>query len=371
MKPHHFLFLISPVSALCQEVWALRTNPSGYSLQTPAGKPGLYLIPSDGWNETGLSVYLRSTNGVLWTTQELPNITVPLACHNGRFVGIGYTSSGTKNQPWFTDNGTSFTRSTLRDTPLSSDFSPLRITWGNSIWLIADTRGRLLRSIDNAATWQLIQTQTDDIDELLFANGKFVAFTSGATLQSTDGQTWTIEAAAPPGDVCAMAGRFFSSFHSSTDGVTWNELSASEIRPVETKFPRASATGLLTWTFTAQPYFHYFNGNQWTGPFPSGVVSRIKDAALCGDLWIAHTFSNKVLTSPTPALTPPTAPALTIAPAVRLTWTSQTGRNYVIQGSSNQTAWTDATGAMLGTGGVMEWTAPASASREFFRVQVR
>ena len=46
-------------------------------------------------------------------------------------------------------------------------------------------------------------------------------------------------------------------------------------------------------------------------------------------------------------------------------------RRHVIQRSSNQAAWTDATGAMLGTGGVLAWTAPASASREFFRVQVR
>lgn len=371
MKLSALLLFCFSVTASAQEVWALRTTPSGYGLGQPAGKAGVYLIPTDTSNAAGtLYYYLRSTNGITWSAVLLPATYVTLACQNGRFVGFEM-NTGNPAVPWFSDNGTAYTKSTIATGALPTDFSPVRVAWGNSVWLLADTKGRVLRSTDNAVTWRLAQTQADRIEELLFAAGKFVAVSEGATLHSADGQTWTIEAGAPFGNVCATAGRFFSETQASTDGMTWTALSGPEVRPAATEFPRASATGLLTWTYTAQPFFHHFNGTQWTGPFPSGVVSSIDEAALCGDLWIAVTSSNKVLTSSTPALPPPTAPALTASPAVRLTWASQSGRTYVIQRSSNQAAWTDATGAMSGTGGVMEWTAPASAAREFFRVQVR
>jgi hypothetical protein len=365
------LLLCLTVAASAQESWALRTIPAGHSLGRPAGKAGVYLIPTGSSNSQGtLGIYLRSTNGVSWAAVNLPFTYVTLACQNGRFVGCE-TNTGNPAVPWFTDNGTTYTKSTITAGALPNDFSPVRVAWGNNVWLIADSRGRMLRSTDNAVTWRLAQIQADRIEELLFAAGKFVAVSEGATLHSTDGQTWTIEGPASFGEVCATAGRFFSNTQASTDGHTWTALSGSDVRPPDTAFPRCAPTGLLTWSYTAQPFFHYFDGSQWTGPFASGVVSSIEDAALCGDLWISITSSGKVLTSSTPALPAPTAPALTISPAVRLTWTSQTGRTYVIQRSTNQTAWTDATGTMLGTGGVMEWTAPAAAAREFFRVQAR
>jgi len=101
------------------------------------------------------------------------------------------------------------------------------------------------------------------------------------------------------------------------------------------------------------------------------VLDYLSDAAFCGDLWIAVTNTGKILTAPIPTVPPPIAPQLIASPALRLSWQSQSGRSYIIQRSADQMAWSDYTGIMLSTGGIMEWLAPASSAREFFRVQVR
>lgn len=370
--------LICAVSAgavNAQAVWTLRTAPvpTGTILYRPAGKPGFYLIPTDDRNGPEWQYYLRSTDGVIWSRVLLPaadhsesdSLGNPaLVCANNRFVGIYPT-----NSIWTTDDGIASHEAYRASV---DPFRPTGIAYGNSIWLILLDDGRVLRSTDNAATWQEYQTPAASLRQLVFGAGKFVAGTDAATLQSQDGITWTIGPRVPDnGDAAFDAGRFLASAYSSVDAITWTLVTGSDSRPTGGAI-RSGGGQFLIWANTEPtPKFWTSTTGPWSGPFSAPVIDSITDVSFCGDLWIAVTKGRKVLTSPVPVHPAPVAPALSIAPALRLSWQSAAGRSYLIQRSVNQTAWSDYTGIMLGTGGIMEWLAPASANKEFFRVKVQ
>ena len=377
MKTPLLFSLLLALPAFAQSVWTQRTTPTGTAEGTPAGKPGLYLVPTRQTNTDGtLQRYFRSLNGTSWTSTYLPFSSfqhLPLTYANGRFAG--FDSSVLPPRLWTTTDGLTYTATTSVTGGSLSDFYPAGIAFGNGVWLMTGAAGTVLRSTDNAATWRVRTTPADSLDTIAFGSGKFLAAAQNgsASLLSTDGTTWTIGPEIPGPTHIYAGGKFLTETHFSIDGLEWSPLPEPELPPESFYVPAliAGSNGTaLTWSHDTQPAFSYYDGT-WHGPYPSGVLSGIRNVALCGDLWIAVTESGRVITSPTPALPAPVAPALNIAPALRLTWQSQTGRSYIIQRSLNNAAWTDYTGTMLGTGAVMEWLAPASASREFFRVQVR
>ena len=368
------LYLLTGLAASAQTVWTPRTSPYVGGLYRPAGKPGNYLVPTSGLNPEGdKAIYLRSTDGVTWTPIYLLPTDIPLACYNNRFVGIQRQVAPVG--VWYSDDGTSATPATITGVTFDeiTGFHPLGIAFGNNVWIIMGAGGRLLRSADNAATWQFVQTQADYLYTIAFGAGVFVMHALNASLISPDGLTWTIGPAIPGGAQLLFAGKFLTNTHSSPNGMAWSELPAAEKPPAgSSSLERTGGdNNILSWTrVEPQPMFYYYGNGAWQGPFPSSVLSPVSYAAQCGDLWIAVNIS-RIITSPVFTRPTPAAPPLTIAPALKLSWPSESGRSYIIQRSTDQTVWTDHTGIMSGTGATMEWLGPASAAKEFFRLQIR
>lgn len=359
--------LLFPCLLSAQTTWTVRRTDTSVSGR-PAGRPGLYLIPKSGVSSLGLGFYLRSLDGVSWDSITLPRSypasAAPAVCQfNGRFVGLG------DGVLWYSDNGTA----AVLVTPPLGGARIASLAYGNSLWVATLEDGRVIRSTTNASSWTIHPTPAISLGAIVFGNGKFLASTSGGSILSTDGITWTIGPPVPSiyDQLCFEAGYFQTDTHTSADGITWAPRSGTNGMPARSYDLRAGGGQVLTWNLDSQPLFFASVGQTWSSGAPSGVLAPIEDAAFCGDMWIAITDGGKVLTSPVPTLPPPTAPPLNITPAIRLTWQSQTGRSYVIQRSTDQTTWNTTTGLMLGTGGQLEWTAPASAVKEFFRVQVQ
>lgn len=366
-----FILLLSTgvaLPALAQTTWTYRATAN--SPRAAAGKPGLYLIPTSDTSGT-LQRYLKSTDGINWGTNVLLPPTAPsnfspgLVCFNGRFVGFG-----SSNSIWYADTG--LTQTTVAP-PSGTSYSCLDMAFGNSVWIGTQVDGRVIRSTTNASSWSFVTTPADFLRAITFGNGIFLAEAplAGASLTSPNGLAWNIGPEIPGGELCFESGRFQTDSHTSVDGITWEVRTGAFDLPPECYYLRAGGGAVVTWNYDGQPAFFTHTGSAWSSPHPSGVLSSIRDVSFCGDLWIATTDNGKILTSPIPTLPAPVAPVLNVAPALRLSWQSQTGRSYLIQRSVNNTAWTDHTGTMLGTGAVMEWLAPAATSKEFFRVQVR
>ena len=86
MRMSLLLYLLTGLAASAQTVWTVRTPTTATKPYRPAGKPGVFLVPTDGTNPEGdKTTYLRSTDGVAWIRVYLPHST-SLACYNNRFV---------------------------------------------------------------------------------------------------------------------------------------------------------------------------------------------------------------------------------------------------------------------------------------------
>lgn len=361
------LLLSFPASG--QSVWTLRSAPVPGSLLRPAGKAGSYVIPTGNFPIAGLQQYLRSTDGVTWTTVSLPvsepdGFAPALVCFNNRFLGHTYDGL------WYSDDGIT---STPCFTPAPDlNFTRAGIAFGNSIWIITLRNGEYLRSTDNCVSWQLHASPAARLYNLAFGAGKFLALADGGSLLSPDGLTWSILPAVGGDELCFASGRFLTTSRHSANGSSWVPLTSTSLQPDASYHLRSGNGQFLTWELGWQPpSFHTTTTGPWSSAVTAPVLDHVTDAEFCGDMWIAITNGRRILTSPIPTLQPPVAPPLNIERALRLTWQSQTGRSYIVQRSTNQTQWTDHTGTMLGTGAVMEWLAPTTVPREFFRVQVR
>ena len=231
-------------------------------------------------------------------------------------------------------------------------------------------------SPDNAVTWVSIASPAASLLNVVFGAGIFIAYSPGsaASIQSPDGLAWSIGPAVPGGtlEVAFEAGRFQTRTSYSTNGQTWSALTGPAIPQANGESVRAGNGQFLTWgRSTSPPPFYTSTGGAWSGPYTAPVLDEISNAGFCGDLWIAVTGGTKLLTSPIPSKPAPVPPPLTATSAVRLTWPSEAGRTYLIQSSSNNATWSDASGLIVGDGTTQNWTAPASAGRQFFRVLVR
>lgn len=357
-------FLIIAASSTAQSVWTLRATPAHTGTYRPAGKPGVYLIPTGEVNDNdGTQIYLRSVDGILWSRVTLPEIDqsdtsrATLICLNGKFIGLS-----SQRGVWTSADGLSHSRTY---TQTGQNFQPRGAAFGNEKWIVTLGNGDVLWSEDNAASWERIVTPASVANDIAFGNGFFIIKTGNASILSAHGITWSVGPKIEGENLCYAAGRFRTTERYSTSGVSW--LPAS--MPGGGFNLRAGDIGFLTWgNFDPEPLIYESTpSGTWGPPTGSGVLNWISDLSYCGNLWIAVTVNGKVITSPAP---PVESPALNITPAVRLSWQSMTGRSYLIQRSANQTTWIDQA-SMLGTGAVMEWFAPASQSREFFRVQVK
>jgi hypothetical protein len=246
---------------------------------------------------------------------------------------------------------------------------PFHIAYGNKRWIIVYREGHLKVYTHNAPSWTSHETSVPFVWDITFGGGQFVVQTPDSSLRSADGITWTPGPEIQGLDLCYEAGQWATDSFISTDAAVWQERTLAQRVPGESL---RSGNGIfLSWDQAPQPSFYTSDGLTWSGGITSGVQGTITDANLCGDLWIAITSGGKILTSPIPALPASAIPVLNLSPGLRLSWQSTADRSYLIQRSPDLNAWTDATSVLPGTGATMEWTIPAPASKEFFRLQIK
>ncbi len=346
-----------------QEVWTHRYSPSqsesGNRRFVAVGRPGLYLAGSGVYatNDDTLSKFLRSTNGINWSTVELPNAWYMAVTETG-FIGV----SG--NGIWTTDAAQTFQTAYSP----SGSFWPMGIAAGAGCWVVVSSDGKILRATSPSGPWIPQLSPTNSIEGVAFGNEIFMASTSGAQLISSDGIAWTIKPNPESKFVQGFGnGLFFlPGWFSSDSGISWKEF----LLP-DAIYPAALATDSAK--FVACIWSKIYTSpdlRTWTER-ASGIADNLRAVSFCGDLWVAVSSAGLITTSPVVGAAPLTAPPLTIGPAVELKWPSITGRSYQIQGSANNATWADVGMPMLGNGSELRFTAPATDGRKFFRVEVR
>jgi hypothetical protein len=348
-----------------QEVWTHRYTPSefesGNGLPVAVGRPGLYLAGGRTYsaNDSTLRKYLRSTDGVTWSTVELP-IAKYMAVTTTGFIGVGTRGI------WTTDDAQSFQWE--YSIPTNSYFEPSGIAAGAGCWVVVHDAGKILRATSPSGPWIPQLSPTTSIFGVAFGNGIFLASTREGQLISSDGIAWTVKPN-PDGlfDVKGFErGLFFSrSEFSSDSGRSWQDLQSFNSNYLDV----ISANSASFVVSQGSKIYTSPDLRTWTER-ASGISDELAAISSCGDLWVAASYSGLITTSPVVGVAPITAPPLTIGPAVELKWPSITGRKYQIQGSANNAIWADVGLPMLGNGSELRFTAPATDGRKFFRVEV-
>ena len=161
----------------------------------------------------------------------------------------------------------------------------------------------------------------------------------------------------------------------SPDGINWAKGTGTDIPPNGVGGFVAGGDRLVGFDSGRPPSSYTYDGVAWDGPHTALPILGEGAFGFCGDLWVmaAPTGNNSawILTSSIPGRPLPQPPVVTISPAIRLSWQSESGRSDQIQASGDNQTWTDSGGLFVGDGTRLEWTAPASEVRQFFRVQAR
>ena len=336
-----------------QEVWTHRYSaPTNARLEAAAGVPGLYLVP------TGFYTYLRSRDGISWSSVSLPSASLMAATPSG-VLGAGDTI-------WSTVDG--LTSVTLFRPSGERAFNPRGIASGNGCWIVITMEGEIIRSADGwGGPWSNQLSPAGTLSGIAFGGGIFLASAGNSFVTSSDGIAWRLKA--NPDRVVIQGfgnGKFYGLGQFSTDnGNTWEAFAGTSgsnvlVRNDSAQFVAVTSNRQL---FTSQNFI------SWT-PRESEITD-LSNVSFCGDLWIASSTTGRISTSPVMGASPATAPAVAISPAVEIKWPSITGRRYQIQGSANNATWADVGMPMLGNGSELRFTAPATDGRKFFRVEVR
>jgi len=346
-----------------QEVWTHRYSPSqlesGSRPVVAVGRPGLYLAGGSTYsaNDFRLYKYRRSTDGINWSTVELPSAWYMAVTSTG-FIGV--SDEGI----WTTDEAQTYQTAYSA----SGNFWPMGIAAGAGCLVIVSNDGKILRATSPSGPWIPQLSPTNSIKGVAFGNGIFMASTSEAQLLSSDGIAWTLKPNPESISVRGFGkGLFFRpGWFSSDSGISWKEFLLPDFA-----YPDTLSAGSAN--FAASRGSKIYTSPDlriWTER-ASGISDYLEAISFCGDLWVAASRSGLITTSPVVGAAPLAAPALTIGPAVELKWPSITGRKYQIQGSANNAIWADVGLPMLGNGSELRFTAPATDGRKFFRVEVR
>jgi hypothetical protein len=346
-----------------QEVWTHRYSPSqvefGDGRFVAVGRPGLYLVGKGLYagNEWTIRKFLRSTDGITWSTVELPSAWYMAVTATG-FIGV--SDKGI----WTTDAAQSFQMAYSA----GDNFIPTGIATGAGCWVVVNGRGLILRAISPSGPWIPQLSPTNSINGIAFGNGIFMASTDVGQLISSDGIAWTVNPNQERVYVQGYGNGLFFSYNrfSSDSGLSWHEFFIPGAR-----YPNIFSTDSAN--FVASQGSKIYTSHDlrtWTER-ASGIADDLGAISFCGDLWVAVSYSGLITTSPVVGAAPLAAPPLTIGPAVELKWPSITGRRYQIQGSATNATWADVGLPMLGNGSELRFTAPATDGRKFFRVEVR
>jgi hypothetical protein len=346
-----------------QEIWTHRyTHSVQFDNAVSAGRPGLYLVGTEIYaNEptNKLREFLRSTDGISWSTVKLPHARF-LSITGTGFIGVG------RNGIWTTQDAQSFEWEYSDETIYN--FYPSGIAAGAGCWVVVNEFGKILRATSPSGPWIPQLSPTNWIDGVAFGNGIFMASTSNAQLISSDGIAWTVKPNPQTINVRGFGkGMFFlPGLFSSDSGISWQEFLLPDF-----SYPDVLSTDSVNFVAARRSKIYTSPDLRTWTERASGLANNLGSISFCGDLWIATSYSGLITTSPVVGAAPLAAPPLTIGPAVELKWPSITGRKYQIQGSANNAIWADVGLPMLGNGSELRFTAPATDGRKFFRVEVR
>ncbi len=351
------LFAAVSISA-GQEVWTLRYSPiHAASPAAIAGRPGLYLAGPGFWDGEKYE-YSKSNDGISWSQVVLPEASSMAA------IGQDVIGAGSRGI-WKTSNGTSFTW--VYQAPVNQELGFPKIAIGETCLVVTAQSGRILRAASLNAPWLPQLSPADSITGITYGGGFFLASTGEGMIKSTDGITWVEASTERKTSIQGFAaGAFYSGEFYSFNGSQWSSYAMPDAYygPLVAAGPVLCAVNGRSKIFLSTDFIN------WTSR-PSGMSGAVFTIGFCGDLWVAASDTGKIATSPATSAPALAAPAVAIKPAVELSWPSITGRQYQVQGSNNNTAWSNVGLPLLGNGSTLTFTAPANETRKFFRVEAR
>ena len=171
--------------------WTARTPAASIWLYDVSFANGVFIAVGDGSSSNAI---MRSTDGITWTTPATAptGLYKALAYGDGKWVSfsnLGYLTVST-------DNGVTWSSPVA----VSGATGPEQLAYGNGLFLLAVTLGRVYKSSDGT-TWTRITPLTAGLyTGIAFGNGNFVLLGyTGNVLISSDAVTWTQTRAATTG----------------------------------------------------------------------------------------------------------------------------------------------------------------------------
>lgn len=195
--------------------WAAQSVPTRNGFRAVTyGPPPVNLFVAVGGS------IASSPNGVDWTVQPS---TGPFAFNAVRYLRGEFIAVGDGGSMWRSTDGRTWVRVT---TPTSWPLH--QVAYGAGLYVAVGSGSRMLTSADGT-TWteRLVGTNRHYVD-VIFATGKFVAITAaGEIVTSTDGLNWTTRASHAPDleSIMFAAGRFMAfgslGYWTSAEGEIW------------------------------------------------------------------------------------------------------------------------------------------------------
>ena len=328
--------------------WTVRhsdSNPNAALYGITYGN-GLFVAVGD------FGVILTSRDGVSWTPQNsgatnrsLRNL---IFC-NGRFYALGIP---TDTILLSSADGTAWS---------SIEFEvfggPLRsVLWTNNLFVavssLSDTsQGGIHSSIDGVHWTTRFYSLNAGLDDVIFANGRFVAVGAGTFVTSTDGFTWTVATNLLAGwgsiaygnNTFAAVGNYASFpgyVATSTNGLDWILR-----EPGINWRPRGIAFGNGNFVVAAENGVIMSSDDavNWA-PGDSGIVTHLGHVFCARGRFFVLGTSNMILSSDhygPPILSGHVVPG---GSGFEVTIESESGANFTVQSSTNRVDWTDCSG---------------------------
>jgi hypothetical protein len=198
---------------------------------------------------TNRILYQPSTTGVTYNQQRFTDI----ATDGSNIILIGYynstDSNGTADETlyWTSSNNSTWSnyssiQGSLQAGGTSDGWQPTGIAYGNNVWVVVGTGGKIYWTTDRTTWISATSHTTGSLYSIRYANGIFIVNGTDTILTSTNGITWTTRsipvvqyddiyyasngvANSSKTKPIYVAGKWIVSHYQSTDnGVTWTLL---------------------------------------------------------------------------------------------------------------------------------------------------
>ncbi len=353
--------LVSICTSTAQLTWVQRLSGTSTSINA-VGYNGAHFLASTP------NLTLTSPDGVSWTTHSWGGASVALTYANANWIGVGssggiYTSPG--NSTWTSRRNIDFQGFT-------------DVAYGDGTLVAVGWSGKIERSIDNGATWQLAASPTSQpIYGIAFGGGIFLAITQNQeVLRSSDGLIWAlsnINDGSGVGRVEYGGGRFVSvgnyTVTRSIDG--GNSWSSSDFFP-NFSGPKRIRFGNGIFVVVGRGgeiKLSHDGGVSWENS-SSGVTVDLNDVTYGEGKWVAVGENGVVLTASDSAAIQ-LVPTVAVSAAVCLEWQTQAGAIYQVQFSDDFQSWQNVGPSLTGDGNTKRYCESQNGQKRFYRVQIK